>query len=118
VPVVDDSGDTADRYSIPLGKIEVALGMVEERVLQGQESADITLERRHPVRIVPVDRPGKIDELLQSAAGFSVYNTDCHRAIPDSRFQVSKRRSIKKEQIIFTVAAFLWNMEFEIWNSG
>jgi hypothetical protein len=65
---VEMCGDAAHHLALALGQEQSRFGMLEPRVgARIDEAVDLRLERRNPVRIAPVHRPGEIDEFLAVA---------------------------------------------------
>jgi hypothetical protein len=117
VPVVNDGNNTTDRHTALEGQKKLPLGVVIKGVFERQELTNITFKRGHPVGVVPVDGPGEVDELFEGRAGARVDYLDAHSSIPESRIQNPNGKSDKREQIILSPAALLWNLKSEIWNS-
>jgi hypothetical protein len=67
--LVDLGGDPPDRPAVALGEEQTGLGMLEPGVGPGVEQpVHLGLQGRHPVRVVPVEGEGEVDEALRSEA--------------------------------------------------
>jgi hypothetical protein len=69
VAVVDNGSDAAHGHPVPDSQVKLLFGVIKKGVLWRQQGSNVGLQGWYPVRIIPVDRPGKINELLECAAG-------------------------------------------------
>jgi hypothetical protein len=64
MPVIQNGGNGAHRPAVAPGYEIVSLGMLEEGILVSiQKMETLKKERRRPVGIIGVDRPGDLNEL-------------------------------------------------------
>ncbi len=63
--LVDLRRDPSNRFPIPLGEEEAGFGMREPRVgARIDQAVNLGFQGRHPVRVIPVELPGKVHECL------------------------------------------------------
>jgi hypothetical protein len=65
---IDDRRHTSDHPTLPSGKKELHLGMLKEGILSYIEKRfAFKKQRRHPLGVVPIDQPGKLEEGIDLA---------------------------------------------------
>src|SRR5574341_2059359 len=83
-PTSHRSNPAHDVLAVP-GEETSRLGMMKKRVLIAQDELDFALERRHPVRVPSIHRPGEPDEFLHPFLGGDMFDLHGYRSLTRTR---------------------------------